>query len=201
MIRRSTEREAGWRRAVRSLGLAALLLLAGCAQMDMGQPQVSMDNQLLVRNSRLAPVSVGSFAADPRARAELDEGVKIRTNALRSPFNGSLAAYLRETLLVELKAAGLFSADSPRTVTGVLLESSVDSPVGVGKATLAGRFTVQEAGRATFERTLRAEASWDSPFVGVVAIPIAAGQYEALYRKLIGMLLADQDFRKALTEG
>ncbi|WP_338638615.1 hypothetical protein [Burkholderia pyrrocinia] len=51
-----------------------------------------------------------------------------------------------------------------------------------------------------YDRTLRAESTWDSPFFGVSTIPLAAGQYEALCRKLIGMLLEDADFRAAVVK-
>lgn len=36
--------------------------------------------------------------------------------------------------------------------------------------------------------------------MGVSAIPQAAGQYEALYRKLVGRLLEDPEFREAVAK-
>jgi len=98
---------------------------------------------------------------------------------------------------VELQSAGLLDAKSDAVITGTLLESNVEAPVGKGKAALAARFVVTRAGTVRYDRALRSEASWDSPFIGASAIPQAAGQYEALYRKLVGALLDDAAFRAA----
>ena len=99
---------------------------------------------------------------------------------------------------MELQSAGLLDAGSDAVITGTLLDSTVEAPVGMGKAALAARFVVTRAGSVRYDRALRTEASWDSPFIGVSAIPQAAGQYEALYRKLVGTLLDDPAFRAAV---
>jgi hypothetical protein len=119
---------------------------------------------------------------------------------VRSPVAGSFAQYLRETLRVELQSAGLLDAKSDAVITGTLLDSTVEAPVGTGKAALAARFVVTRAGAVRYDRALRTQASWDSPFMGVSAIPQAAGQYEALYRKLVGTLLDDAAFRAAVAQ-
>ncbi|WP_420474568.1 hypothetical protein [Noviherbaspirillum sp. ST9] len=41
--------------------------------------------------------------------------------------------------------------------------------------------------------------AWDSPFVGVVAVPLAAGEFERLYRALAGKLFDDPSFLRALS--
>ncbi len=200
MTRRSTD--SGMARAWWMVLLAAASLLAGCAEMPMNPPKPTIENAAKLRSGSpaIGPVEVGKFTLDSTQPASLDKGVNIRSNMVRSPVEGSFAQYLRETLRVELQSAGLLDAKSDAVITGTLLDSTVETPVGTGKAMLAARFVVTRAGTVRYDRALRAEASWDSPFIGVAAIPLAAGQYEALYRKLVGALLDDAAFRAAVAK-
>ncbi|WER48753.1 hypothetical protein CupriaWKF_28760 [Cupriavidus sp. WKF15] len=180
--------------------LAGLLQLAGCAEMQMGQPKATVENATVMRGAGFAPVDVGRFVADDAKGSGMDRGVSIRSNSLRSPVDGSLAQYLRETLRVELASAGLLDPKAGTVVTGVLSDSEVNAPVGEGTASLGARFVVTRAGTVRYDKQLGVSAKWDSPFMGVSAIPQAAGQYEALYRKLVGTLLTDPAFRSAMRE-
>ncbi len=182
--------------------LVAASLLAGCAEMPMSPPKPTIENAAKLRGGSpaIGSVEVGKFTLDAAQSASIDKGVSIRSNMVRSPVDGSFTQYLRETLRVELQSAGLLDAKSDAVITGTLLDSTVEAPVGTGKAALAARFVVTRAGTVRYDRALRSEASWDSPFVGVSAIPLAAGQYEALYRKLVGALLDDAAFRAAVAK-
>jgi hypothetical protein len=182
-----------------AISLAALLQLTGCTQMQMGQPMATIENVAKIRGTGLAPVEVGRFTADSANDPRLDVDVSIRINVLRSPIEGSFAQYLRETLKVELASAGLLKPDAEAVITGVLFDSAVSAPVGTGKASLGSRFVVTRAGFVRYDKKLEVTATWDSPFIGVSAILQAAGQYEALYRKLVGMLLADPAFLAAIS--
>jgi hypothetical protein len=51
-----------------------------------------------------------------------------------------------------------------------------------------------------FDRELSVDTSWESSFIGGIAIPLAANNYEGLYRKLIGKLLDDPAFRVAVAK-
>ena len=194
--------DSGMARMLWAALLAAVSLLAGCAEMPMSPPKPTIENAAKLRggNPTIGPVEVGKFTLDAGQPASLDKGVSIRSNMVRSPVEGSFAQYLRETLRVELQSAGLLDAKSDAVITGTLLNSTVEAPVGTGKAALAARSVVTRAGTVRYDRALRTEASWDSPFVGVSAIPLAAGQYEALYRKLVGALLDDAAFRAAVAK-
>lgn len=202
MTRRSSD--AGIVHRVRGLialpVVVALLQLAGCANLQMGQPKVTVENAAAIRSAGLSPMAVGSFSADPAKGSELDHGVSIRTNSLTSPVGGSFAQYLRETLSVELASAGLLDPGANTTVTGVLSNSEVNAPIGTGTASLGARFKVERAGAVRYDKQLGVDAQWESHFVGAVAIPQAAGQYEALYRKLVAKLLTDPAFRAAVTQ-
>lgn len=171
--------------------------LSGCAQMTMAQPQPTIENTVKLRNKNLAPATVGAFAADP-FRPDIDKSHSIRGNGLASPTNGSFAQYLGETLKVELQTAGLYDPNAKTVISGSLMQSNVDASIGAGKASLAARIVVSRAGAVRYDREVSISSAWDSPFVGVVAVPLAAGQFEGLYRKLAGKLFDDVLFQEAL---
>jgi hypothetical protein len=186
---------------IRKLGLAlaaaVALQLTGCAT-PMGAPQASIDNTTKLRAAGIAPASLGSFTLAPGKTAGMDQGVSLRGTKVHSPYNDSFAQYMKETLRVELDAAGLLDPASQAVISGTLTESDADAAIGTGTAKLGARFVVTRGQAVAYDRTLQADASWESSFVGAVAIPMAAGQYQGLYRKLAGQLFEDPEFRKAL---
>jgi hypothetical protein len=177
----------------------ATLQLTGCAQLAMNQPKANVETTAKLRGAAMAPANVGSFTLDAGKPESMDKSISLRgANSISSPINGSFAQYLRESLKVELEAAGLLDPASSTVITGKLTASEADAAIGTGKGQLGARFVVTRANAVRFDRELKVESTWDSSFIGGVAIPAAAGNYEALYRKLVGTLLDDPAFRKAL---
>ena len=182
-----------------AMAAAVTIQLTGCAT-PMGAPQASIDNTTRLRGAGLAPAALGSFTLAPGQSASMDQSVGLRGSQVHSPYDRSFAQYLKETLRVELDAAGLLDPASQAVISGTLTESDADAAIGTGTAKLAARFVVKRGQAVAYDRTLRADASWESSFVGAVAIPLAAGQYQGLYRKLAGQLFEDPEFRKALAK-
>ncbi|NHZ63556.1 hypothetical protein F1735_14775 [Massilia sp. CCM 8694] len=178
---------------------ALAVQLVGCAPMSMSVPTASMDNTVKLRNAAFDKVAVGSFTLDASKNASLDKSHGIRASAVVAP-GGSFAQYLGETLKAELLSAGLLDANAATTVTGTLTETDVDASIGTGKGVLAARFVVTRAAKVRYDRELKIESSWDSSFMGAVAIPLAAREYEGQYRKLISKLLDDDTFRQAISK-
>lgn len=178
--------------------LLLALLLAGCAQIQLGAPVASVDNIQKAKASGLKRAAVGDFVLAAGKPAEMDRGVSVRSNKVTSPYDQSFAKYLKETLSAELKAAGLLDPAAPLSIRGELQDSVLDVPTSVGKGKVSARFIVVRAGKKVFEKDFSAEATWESSFVGAVAIPAAVNQYSALYRKLVGQLLDDPAFRAAV---
>ncbi|XZG70732.1 hypothetical protein ACTSKR_02405 [Chitinibacteraceae bacterium HSL-7] len=171
--------------------LACVVLLSACAQFKMTPPQASIENVQKAKAAVTAPLAVGTFTAQPA----VDGSVSIRGNPLVSPQNDSMAAYLGETLRVDLQSAGRLDAAALRVISGELLKSELNAHVGTGTASLQARFKVMQGESPLFDKVLGVSSQWDSPFMGIEAIPLAAGQYEALYRKLVGTLFDDAEFR------
>jgi hypothetical protein len=174
------------------------LFLVGCAQIQLGAPAASADNIQKAKASGLPAANVGTFVLAPGKDASLDKSINIRSNTVTAPTGSSFAAYLKETLTTELKAAGLFNEKSQVVISGQLTDSQVDSAMAGGSGRLAARFTVNHSGRMVFDKELVATDKWESSFVGMIAIPAAVNSYGALHRKLVGQLLDDADFRRAV---
>jgi hypothetical protein len=177
---------------------AAAVQLTGCASIQMTAPQAALENTAKLRTANLAPAAVGSFTAD--AKAGSDNSMSIRGgNSVQAP-GGSFAKHLGETLKAELQTAGLLDAASANVITGTLTSSVLNASIGTADGKLAARFVVTRAGAVKYDRELSVDSSWESSFIGAVAIPLAANNYEGLYRKLITKLLDDADFRKSLAK-
>lgn len=172
--------------------------LTGCMTVKMPEPTPSMANLEKLRGANLAPVKTGSFILAPGKNAALDRGVSGLRGSSITPASGSFAEQLRSELMIELKAAGLYAESADVVIKGELTDSQVDAAIGTGTAKLSARFIIQRAEKPVYDKELTVNSSWESSFVGAIAIPEAINQYTALYKKLIGKLFDDSDFRSAL---
>jgi len=180
--------------AIAALGLN----LVACISIQMPAPTASAGNVEKLRAAKIAPVATGSFVLAAGKPAEMDKSLSGLRGSSMQPNSGSFALHLRDELVTELKAAGLYDTASKNVIEGQLTDSMIDAAIGTGKGRLAARFSVKRDGKVVFERELAAEASWESSFVGATAIPMAMNQYGALYKSLIAKLIDDADFRAVL---
>jgi len=184
-------------RTVRLAAIAAAsLALAACAMTPLPPPTATMDNIQAVRAANLAPVKVGDFTPAPGRPTEMDHSVSVRAGVQDAP-NGSFARFLGDTLAAQLKGAGKLDPNSTLVISALVTDTHVDSAMPTAHAALAAKFTLTRNGKVVFEKTLNVQSSWDSAFVGAVAIPDAFNHYAELFSKLVGVLLADPDFRAA----
>ena len=182
-------------------GLAVSLQLVGCANISMSQPKATLETTAALRGAALTPAAVGKFSLDSSLSPDKDKSIGLRgANSVASPIDGSFAQYLRESLRVELEAAGLYDAASNTVISGTLTQSEANAAIGTGTGKLAARFVVTRAGSVKYNKELSVDDSWESSFVGATAIPLAAAHYEGLYRKLTAKLLSDPEFRTALAK-
>lgn len=176
----------------------ALQSMTGCVSVKMSEPTPSMANLEKLRGANLATVKAGSFVLAAGKNATLDRGVSGLRGSSVTPANGSFAQQLRSELVAELKAAGLYDEAADAVIKGELVDSQVDAAIGTGTAKLSARFMVQRAEKTVYDKQLTVDSSWESSFVGAIAIPEAINQYTALYKKLIGKLFDDSEFKSAL---
>jgi len=177
---------------------AAVTVLAGCAAVKLPAPTASGSTVQQLRSTKLVPARSGSFVLAPGKDPGMDQKVGGLRGSSVTAESGSYAQYLKDTLVAELKAAGLYDEAAGVIIEGQLTDSQVDAAIGTGTARLAARFMVLRTGRQVFDKELVVDARWDSSFIGAVAIPAAINQYTALYKALVAKLFADEGFQAAL---
>jgi len=183
------------RRGLLLTGLAAVL--AGCSA-TAAPPSASPRAVRAASAPQIPPLAIGAFRIGPGLSPASDRAVGLRAARLLPPNKTSFAAYLGETLAEQLRLAGKLDPNARFTISAELVENSANPKIGQATGALAARFRVTENGTVRMDKTLRVEASWNSSFIGAVAIDAAEREYVALYSQLVEKLLEDPDFRQAV---
>lgn len=178
-----------------AVAITAAALLSACAiKAPVYQP--SIDNVEALKRVP-SKVAVGTFKIQPGAEGA--SSISLRGSPMSSPVGSDYAAYLAEALKRELVLAGKFDAASRIEIGGVLLKNDIAAGgVSTNSGEMQVRFTVTREGQSRYDRTLSTTLTWDSSFVGAIAIPKAQESYPRIVQKLISTLLADADFQNAV---
>jgi hypothetical protein len=150
----------------------------------------------LLRSSGLEKLTAGEFKLAPEAKPGIDRSVTSRASTA-TPAEGTFSAYLKAALVSDLKASGLYDASGPLTVQGLLVDAQLDTGMSTGRALVSAHFQVMRSGQTVFDKTLKDDHTWDSSFIGAVAIPRALNEYQAGYANLLGQLYKDPEFLNA----
>lgn len=186
-------------RTLRSAALLVMLAgLVGCAAVKMPAPTASAASVESLRGASLAPATAGSFSLAAGKPAEMDRTLGGLRGSSVGPASGSFAQQLKDQLIADLRAAGLYDEASKIVIDARLTDSRVDAAIGTGTGRLAAQFIVRRGGQTVFDKEVAVDAQWESSFVGAVALPAAINQYTAFYPALTRKLFADADFRAAL---
>jgi hypothetical protein len=186
-------------KAIRLAGLASICLLllnlAGCASTAI--PYLATNENVIVLQALpKGKVALGQFTAQNPGLNQ----VSIRATSYESPFNGSYAEFLKEALRTELETAGRFAPSAPIVINGELQTNTLDASVGTGHAHISARIAIKRGGDTVYDKIVRGDNEWSSPFLGAIAIPRAAQQYDIAWEALIASLFADPDFAKIFEE-
>lgn len=174
---------------------AAALVLSGCA-LQTPSYTPSIDHVETLKKGA-APVALGAFTVQSGATGATAIG--LRGSQMSSSVGSDYAAYLAEALRQELVLAGKLDAKSRIVIGGVLLKNDIAAGgLATNSGEIEARFTVTQDGRERYSRVKHASQSWESSFVGAVAIPKAQQQYPLLVQQLLTELLADAEFIAAL---
>jgi hypothetical protein len=125
--------------------------------------------------------------------------VGLRAASMVSPVGADYAAYLGDAIRQELELAGKLSPKSNIEVSGVLTRNEINAGgLSTNDGVLEALFTVKKDGAVRYNKAKRADASWESSFVGAIAIPKAQQQYPLLVQSLLGQLIGDAEFQAAV---
>jgi hypothetical protein len=172
------------------------LALHGCAlKAPVYAP--SIDNVETMKRSGMRTVALGSFSV--MAGAQGGSSIGLRGSPMESSVGADYAAYLGEALRQELVLAGKLDPKSEIEVAGTLMKNDIAAGgISTNSGEIEARFVVRRAGSTRFDAVKRADSTWESSFVGGIAIPKAQQQYPLMVQQLLGKLLADPSFMAAL---
>jgi hypothetical protein len=179
-----------------TLILACSAFLAGCAG-PSPHYSPSIDNVEALKRSGAAPAKVGAIGVTPGMPGA--NALSIRANSMVSSVGSHYGDYLAAALRQELELARLLNAQSATEITGTLLRNNIDAGgINTNAGQIEARFVVSSGGTVRYDKVKRIEHQWEGAFAGAVAIPNAANNYPVMVQKLVGSLVADPDFIRAL---
>jgi hypothetical protein len=168
---------------------ASTLGLVGCGMLA---PPYSPSIEHVEKLKRVG----GSAAIGPAtATPGLSATIGIRASSMSSPVGNGFAAYLADALTQELRLAGKLDPKSSVEISVVLIKNDISAAgFSTNSGEIEARFVVKRGGTPRYDKVKRAETSWDSHFMGAIAIPKAQQEYPGLVQKLLTVLLDDADF-------
>ncbi|MGJ8691694.1 MAG: hypothetical protein ACSHW0_04375 [Thalassotalea sp.] len=176
---------------VAAIATIIVLTTACTAIAPQYQAQVNNVDKLTAVKSDL---QVTGFTIDKKLNS-----ISLRGSSLESPVEKSFAKYIENALILELSKAKLYNTLSPRIITAEVVQNELDaSGFSTGEGVISVAFTITENEQTLFEKTITSKVTWESSFMGAVAIPNAISSYPKLVSTLLADLYSDVDFVNAL---
>lgn len=172
----------------------SLLGLTGCA---LNAPAYSPRYETLdaLKKAPIDKMSLGDF--QPNTEGGVNH-ITLRGSPLVAP-GSSYADYLESALRSDLNEMGFFDPASPLRVDATLLKNDIDvSGFSTGTGEIEARLRVARAGAQLLDKTYAATISFESSFMGAVAIPRGQAEYPNLVRALLQKIYADPAFLQAV---
>ena len=185
-----------WLRVARWGALVLMLnAMVGCAMLA---PGYSPDYEALDKLKAAKPDKVQVGAVQPvDANAPLNR-ITLRGSPLTSP-DGTFSKYLELALVRDLKEIGAYDLGASTKIDARLLQNDIDvSGFSTGTGVLEVELSVSRVGAQRLKKSYKAQLSFDSSFLGAVAIPAGQTQYSNLVRTLTRMVYTDPEFIKAI---
>lgn len=180
---------------IKRLALLSIILTLGACSVAPPKYSPSYDNVQVLKQAK-TPVEVAPFKG-----ANTSVGsITIRASPLSSPYGQDLVHYIQTALESEFQKAGILKKGSSTQLTAVIEENDLDtsSDFSVGKGTIKAKFTVTKKGKSVYNKSISVTSSWESSFMGAIAIPRAAESYPKLVEKLLKKLYSDKSFINSL---
>jgi len=169
--------------------VAATLLFTGCTGKVM---KYKVDRQQQVNLDNIKPMNVQNKTLN-RDNFKSD---KARAARLESPHGNDFSDYLTYAIKEQLKTKGLLNTNSPYVLNVKLLEHDIDTGlVTTGTTTIKARVKLIKDGREIFNKVYTTVHTWDSHFIGQIAVDRAIENYPSGVHKFVNKLFSDEDFK------
>lgn len=178
--------------------VAAVLALSACATLPVPQYEASYDNVQKLKAAGASPMAVEPFQAVPKSKKANVKSISVRGNSAVSPVGKGFDEYLKDALEQELRRAELLSPSAPLQITGTIIENDLKAESSVGTGVLSVEINVTSGGASRFRKVISASHTWESSFVGAIAIPRAVQAYPKVVETLLRTLYEDAEFVTAV---
>lgn len=173
--------------------VALSLFITGCS-LQAPPYQASLENVQTIKRAKIEQINVGNITSTKELNS-----ISLRGSSMYSPINKSYGLYLSKALEEELKLAKLWSGVSATVITGEILTNDIDvSGFSEGTGEASAKFIITRDNKVIFDKVISANHTFESSFMGPIAIPNAQASYVDLVQKLIKNLFEDEDFISVL---
>ena len=175
-----------------TLIVSATIISACSIQAPPYQP--SLENVQQLKTSQLPPMKVGKFGGK-----ESTSSISLRGTQMSSPLGKSYGLYLNNALEQELKLANLWSGVSNIVVSGEILNNDINvAGFSTGTGEMSVEFIITKKDDEIFKKIINSNITFDSSFVGAIAIPNGQANYANLVQSIIIKLVNDEQFLNSL---
>jgi len=175
--------------------ILTLFLISGCTLIA---PNYSPDYSVLdtLKRQKVSKIAVEPVEPkDPEAKVNK---ITLRGTTLASQ-SGTYSKYLEDAIKSDLIDANLFDPNSLLRLSALLLNNDIDvTGFSNGFGTIEVKFSLNRNGSKVFDKTIYEKTSFESSFVGAIAIPKGQNEYPNLVRALLKKLYTDKEFINAL---
>lgn len=175
----------------------AALLATGCAQFKAGPYAADYTALDKMRSAKAGTAAVATV--QPVDPANPVNRLSLRGAALLSP-SGTFAKYVEDALIADLKEAKVYDSGSRTLLTAQILKNDIDiSGFSVGTGAMEMHLRVTRDGQSRLDKTYKASTTFDSHFMGNIAIPAGQAAYAGLVRELLRTVYSDPQFIAAIS--
>ncbi|ALQ08721.1 hypothetical protein D172_012095 [Pseudoalteromonas sp. Bsw20308] len=159
------------------------------------KPQITNIRLTSFTNVPLEHILMLEFLSSLKLNLKKLNKISLRGSPLVSSVGNSYGEYIESALIQELKLAKLWSGVATKQVSGKVIEQDIDvTGFSEGSAFIKVKFTVSDGDITLFDKVISAEHTFDSSFLGAIAIPNGQRSYVELVQKLLTNLYADEEF-------
>jgi hypothetical protein len=173
------------------------VFLTSCAAVPAPQYQVSKTNIESLEK-------IGDFKLKVEKFTQTDEvknnyPISLRAANLKSPVGESFAEYVEDAVKKDLMLADKYSPESTYKIGGVLIRNDLDaSGINTGEGIVEAEFYLQDGEKILYKKTITQKHTWESSFLGAIAIQNAIKQYPVMIEKLLIQLFGDDELKKEI---